>query len=137
MFRHGPISTETDKKPFIFTVAAFAASLTAAVLLFVLGKGNALSIIAGIFVSIVALSAGAVLLALVTDRAYVEDGVLHMTYLFTKKSVPLDKIGEISYKEDVYTVLDRDGRVLGIINAKLTGIGTVIQALDQNGIRFV
>lgn len=137
MFRHGPISTETDKKPFVFTVAAFAASLTAAVLLFVLGKGNALSIIAGIFVSIVALSAGAVLLALVTDRAYVEDGVLHMTYLFTKKSVPLDKIGEISYKEDVYTVLDRDGRVLGTINAKLTGIGTVIQALDQNGIRFV
>ena len=137
MFRHGPISTETDKKPFIFTVIAFAASLTAAVLLFVLGKGNALSIIAGIFVSIVALSAGGVLLALITDRAYVEDGVLHMTYLFTKKSVPLDKIGEISYKEDVYTVLDRNGRVLGTINAKLTGIGTVIQALDQNGIRFV
>ena len=137
MFRHGEISTEVDKKPFIFTVAAFAGSLTAAVLLFVLGKGDALGIFAGIMFSIVGIAAGAVLFAMVTDRAYVEDGVLHMNYLFRRKAVALKDVAKVSLKDDVYSVFDKKGAVAGTINAHLTGIGRILHALDQNGIQFV
>ncbi|MBR5343956.1 MAG: hypothetical protein IK149_08675 [Oscillospiraceae bacterium] len=137
MFRHGDVSTETDSKPFFFTLAAFLGCLTAAVLVFVLGRGQGLAVFAGIMLSVVALAAGAVLLAMVTDQAYVRDGTLTMRYLFRKTSVPLGEIGKITYKEDVYSVFDRKGSLLGTINAKLTGIDTVLHQLDQNGVPFL
>ncbi|MBQ6680291.1 MAG: hypothetical protein IJM76_09805 [Lachnospiraceae bacterium] len=136
MFRHGRISTETDRKPFIFTVTAAAACGTGAVLLFVFGKGDALSIFAGVLLSIVFLAAAAVLFAMVTDCAWIGDGELHMGYLFRNKTVKLKEIGKICYKDDVYTVFGRDGQEIGSINAKLTGIGRVLHELDRQGVRF-
>ena len=136
MFRKGEASTEVDKKPFLFSAAAFVCCLTAAVLLFVLG-GDALSIFAGILLTIVAIAAGAVLLAMVTDRAYVEDGILYMSYLFRRKQIPLSEISKVALKDEIYSVYDRKGTLAGTINARLTGIGTVLYALDQQKVPFV
>ena len=134
MFRHGSISTEIDRKPFLFTLIAFAGGLTAVVLLFALGGGNALAVFGGILLSVVTLAAGAVLFGMVTDRAYVENGELHTQYLFRRRTVPLEKISRVGLKDDVYTVYDRSGAVCGTVNAKLTGIGTILAELDRHGI---
>ena len=137
MFRHGEISTEVDKKPFIFTLTAFVASLAATVLILVFFWGNALAIFAGILLAVVTVSAGLVLFALLTDCAYVEDGRLHMNYMFRRREISLDKIGKITYKEDVYNVYGKDGNLVGTINGKLTGIGNVIFELDRKQVPFV
>ncbi len=137
MFRHGDFSTETDKKPFLFTLIAFACSLTAAVLLLVLGWGNALAVFAAILMAVVAAASGAVLFAMVTDQAYVKDDTLYMRYLFRKSQVPLSRIGHLAYKDDIYAVYGLNGEPLGTINARLTGIGRVLHKLDASGIRSV
>lgn len=134
MFRHGSISTEIDRKPFFFTLIALVAGLAGTVLLLTLGWGNALAIFAGILLGIVTLAAASVLFGMVTDRAYVEDGVLHMRYLFRKKTIRLEQIARVTLKEDVYTVYDRHGEARGTINGKLTGIDSVLYELDRNGI---
>lgn len=134
MFNHGPVSTEIDRKPFVFTLTAFAVALAAAVLLFVLGGGNALAVFAGVLMSVVALSAGLVLFGMLTDRAYIENGVLRMRYLFKSRSVPLDSISHVTLKDDVYSVYDRNGTLRGTINGKLTGIGSILNELDRKGI---
>ena len=136
MFRHGEISTEADRGPFLFTLAAFLGCTTAAVLLFTLASGQALAVFAGILLAIVGLAAAAVLLAIVTDRAYVENGTLYMRYLFRRAEIPLDQIGRVSLKDDVYSVFDRRGALRGTINAKLTGIDRLLVELDKNGVSF-
>jgi hypothetical protein len=137
MFRHGEFSTECDRKPFFFTLAALAGSLTAAVLLFVLGGGEGLAIFAGVLCAIVGAAAALVMTAMVTDRAYVENGVLTMGYFFKKTQIRLKEIGKVSLKDDVYSVFNRKGELAGTINGKLTGIGEVLHAMDKNGVPFV
>lgn len=136
MFKKGQVSTEVDKGPFLFSLVAFVVSTAVTVLLFVLGGGAALSVFAGILVGIVALAAAAVLFALLTDKAYIDGGVLYMSYLFKKKSVPIKDIGRIAFRDDVYYVFDKKDEKIGTINAKLTAIGDVIFALDKNGVDF-
>ena len=137
MFKKGEFSTETDRKPFFFALAALCGCLTASLLIFILGKGDALGIFAGVLLSIVALAAAAVLFAMVTDRAYIQDGVLYMSYMFRSTRVTLSEIGKVTYKENVYFVYDRKGSVIGTINGKLTGIDTVLYALDKKGVSFM
>ncbi len=137
MFRHGNASTEVDKKPFIFTLTGFLSCLAAAVLIIALGKGDALSVFAGIMLGIAAIAGGLVLFAMVTDRAYVEGDTLVMRYLFRFRRVPVKDIGKITYRDDVYSVYDRKGNLLGTVNGKLTGIGTVLYELDKQGVSFV
>ena len=137
MFRHGDYSTEIDKKPFIFTLTAFLGSMTAAILIIVLAWGSALALFAGFLVLIVGVASGVVLFAMVTDRAYIDGDTLFMRHLFKKKSVPVKDIGSISYKDEVYSVFDKKGNILGTVNGKLTGIGTVILELDKRGVTFV
>ena len=76
MFKKGQYGTEVDKGPFLFTLIALVVSAAVTVLLFVLGKGEALSVFAGILVGIVTLAAAAVLFALLTDKAYIDGEVL-------------------------------------------------------------
>ena len=137
MFRHGEISTETDRKPFFFTLIAGLGSLAAAVLLFVFGGGQGLAVFAGILLAIVAAASGAVLLAMVTDLAYIRDDTLYLRYLFRKSAIPLGEIGKISYREEEYSVFDKRNRLVGTINAKLTGIDKVLHKLDSGGVPFV
>ena len=42
-----------------------------------------------------------------------------------------------SYKDEVYLIYDRKGNIIGTVNGKLTGIGTVILELDKRGVTFV
>lgn len=137
MFKKGQISTEVDKAPFIFTLAALAAGLAVTVLLFVLGRGEGLSVFAGILFAVVTVAAAAVLFALVTDRVYIDDGVLYMSYLFRRRSIQIKDIGKISFADDLYFVFDKKDTKIGTMNAKLTSIGDVIFALDKAGVNFI
>ena len=134
MFKHGEISTEVDTKTYLFTLAAFLGCLTAAVLLFVLGRGDGLAVFAGILVAVVALASGAVLFAMTTDRAYIQDGKLTMGYLFRKSEVPLSEIKKITFKDNIYSVYDSREKLLGTINGQLTGVDKIILKLDSCGI---
>ncbi len=137
MFKKGQVSTQVDKGPFIFTLVSLAAGLAVTVLLFVLGKGDGLAVFAGILFAVVTLAAAAVLFALVSDRVYIEDEVLHMSYLFRRRTVPIKDIGKISFADDLYFVFDKKDTKIGTMNAKLTSIGDVIFALDKAGVNFV
>ena len=137
MFSHGDISTEIDKKPFVFTVVALSGSLIGAVLLFVFSKGDGLAIFAGIMLSLVFLASAAVLFAMVTDQAYIEDDTLCMHYMFRKSRIPLKEIGKVSYKDNVHSVYNKKGALVGTINAQLTGIDKILYQLEKSGASFV
>ena len=137
MFKKGQVSTEVDKGPFIFTVIALVAGLTVTVLLFVLGKGDGLSVFAGILFAVITIAAAAVLFALVTDKAYIDGGVLYLSYLFKRRSIPVKDIGKITFADDMYFVFDKKDAKVGTINAKLTSIGEVLFALDKAGVNFI
>ena len=137
MFKKGQIGTEVDKGPFIFTLIALVVGCAVTVLLFVLGWGEPLAIFAGILFAIVTVAAGAVMFALLTDKAYIDNGVLYMSYMFKKRSIPIGEIGKITLHEEVYYVYDKKGAAAGTINAKLTAVGDVITALDKSGVNFI
>ena len=137
MFEKGQVSTRTDKGPFLFTLTALVAGTAAAALLFILGRGEPLAIFAGILLSIVALAAGAVLIALITDKAYIDGDTLYMSYMFKKRSIPIGEIGRITLHNEIYYVYDKKRAEAGTFNAKLTSVGDVILALDKKGVPFV
>ena len=137
MFRKGQVSTEVDKGPFIFTLTALVGGLIATVLLFVFGSREGLAVFAGILLAIVTLAAAAVMFALLTDKAYIDGGVLYMSYMFRKRAIPVKDIGRITLKNDVYYVYDKKDAQAGSINAKLTAVGDVIFALDKSGVNFI
>ena len=137
MFKKGQVSTEVDKGPFIFTLTALTVGLIVTVLLFVLGRGDGLAVFAGILLALVTLAAAAVLFAILTDKAYIDGGVLYMSYMFKKRSIPVKEIGKIVFKNDVYYVYDKKDAQAGTINAKLTAIGDIVFALDKSGVNFI
>ena len=137
MFRHGKISTEVGKGPFIFTLLSFLCCLVTAVLLMILFGRNMLAIFAAMMLMIVAIASFFVLLGLLTDYAYVEDGVLYMSYLFKKSSISLKDIKKMELKDDVYHVFDRRGNEAGTINSLSLGIDDILHELDINGVPFV
>ena len=137
MFRKGQVSTEVDKGPFIFTLTALAVGLIATVLLFVFGRGEGLAVFAGILLALVTLAAAAVMFAILTDKAYIDGGVLYMSYMFKRRSIPVKDIGRITLKNDVYYVYDKKDAQAGTINAKLTAVGDIVFALDKSGVNFI
>ncbi|GEM_PF-1956250 len=136
MLRHGEISTEIDRKPFLFTLIAATVSTAVAVLLFVLGKGNVLAVFSGILVAVVAAVSLFILFVMLTDYAYIDGGVLHTRYLFRKESIPLSGIGKVTCREKVYYVFNRQGNVAATINGVLTGIDRILYAMENNGVCF-
>ncbi len=136
MFRHGDVSTEVDRKPFVFTLIAAVGSSIATVLLFTLSRGEPLAIFAGIMVGVVAAAALFILIVMLTDYAYIENGVLRTQYLLKRTRIPLGDIGKITCKENVYSVYGKNGEVLATINGLLTGIGKILNTLEKNGVRF-
>lgn len=137
MFRHGEFSTEIDRKPFLFTLIAFLGSLIAALLILCLGKGDGLGVFAGILLLIVAVASGAVLFAMVTDQSYIIGEELHMRYLFRHAVIHIKKIGKVSFKDNVYSVYDQKGNLVGTINGQLTGIDSVLHVLYKSSVPFV
>lgn len=137
MFSHGAVSTEIDRKPFLFTVIAASVSTVAAVLLFALTGGDALAIFAGILVSVVALVAWFILFVMLTDYAYADGDTLRTRYLLKKARIPFSEIDSVSCVEKVYYLRNRHGDVLATINGQLTGIDRILRELEKNGVRFV
>lgn len=135
MFRHGDVSTEVDRKPFLFTLVAFLGSTAAAVLLFALG-GNGLAVFSGILISVVAAASLIILFAMLTDRAYIEDDVLKTQYLFKRTSIPLSKIEKITCRDRIYYVYGWHGDVAATINGQLTGIDRLLVTFEKHGVRF-
>ena len=136
MFRHGEVSTEVDSKPFLFTLFAFLGCGAASGMLFVLGRGSALSVFAGIMTGLVAVASLVVLFAMLTDYAYVDGEELVTRYLFKKKRIPFERIGRVTYSEKVYYVFGKGGEVISTVNGMLTGIDRIIMALENSGVRF-
>ncbi|MBR0082044.1 MAG: hypothetical protein IJP98_04840 [Clostridia bacterium] len=136
MFKHGDVSTETDRKPFLFTLIAASGSTIAAVLLFALGKGEMLSILSGVMVLIVAAVSWFILFVMLTDYAYIDQGVLRTRYLFKKTQIPLGEIQKVTCKENVYYIYGRREKPLGTINGLLSGIDSILEALENNGVHF-
>ena len=137
MLRHGEISTEADKGPFLFTLAVLCGSIVlACLILFVSGKSVINIVIRG-FLVLMALAAGSVLFAMLTDYACIENGILTMSYLFKKNKIALKDIGSVSFKDDVYTVYDRKKSKVGTINALATGIDSVIGEMNKNHVNFL
>ena len=137
MFKRGQVSTETDKGPLVFTLIAFTVGTAVTVLLFVLAGSEPLAIFAGIMVAVVTLAAGAVLFALITDKAYIDNGILYMSYMFKKREIAIKDIEKITLRGELYHVYDKSGAEAGTINAKLTAIGDVILSLDKSGVDFI
>ena len=137
MLRHGEISTEADKGPFLFTLAVLCGSVILAVIILVFSGTNAVNITIRAFLGLMALASGSVLFAMLTDYACVQDGILTMSYLFRKNRIAVREIGSISFKDDVYTVYDRKKGKVGTINALATGIDRVIGELNRNHVNFV
>lgn len=136
MFKKGLYGTEVDKGPFLFALIALTVGAVVTALLFIFAGKEPLAIFAGILFAVVTLAAGGVLLAIVTDRAYIDGGVLYTSYLFKRRSIRVADIGKITLKDDVYYIYDKNDAAAGTINAKLTAVGEVITALDQSGVQF-
>ncbi|MBQ1826632.1 MAG: hypothetical protein II126_01545 [Erysipelotrichaceae bacterium] len=135
MFKRSEISTEVDRGPFIFTLGALAGSLAFAGVILYFAHGNWLGYASAAMFGIVALSSLTVLFGLLTDYAYIKDGVLHTHYLLKKSAIALKDIGTLTLKDDVYTVYDKKGGKSGTINGLATGIDLILCELDRNGIR--
>ena len=56
MFRHGEISTEVDRKPFVFTLVCLIVGLAVTLAAFILGRGSGLALFAGILMAVVTLA---------------------------------------------------------------------------------
>ncbi len=134
MFRHGDISTQVDRGPFIFSLIAFAGSSVTSWLILVFAKGSPLGLWAVVLLAIVGLAALVSLFGMLTDYACIENGILHMHYLFRDRTIALKDIKRLEFKDNIYTVYDRHGSKVGTINALLTGIDEVIHELDRNRI---
>ncbi len=136
MFRHGEISTEVDKKPFVFTLCALLVCIICLAALIIFGRGDAMAIFGAVMMAVVTLAAGSVLFAMVSDYAYINDQTLYISYLFKKKEISLKQIGKIRNREDTYEVYDRNGNLVGTINGMLTGIDSILYELDKNSVNF-
>lgn len=137
MFRHGEISTEIEKGPFWFTIVVLIGGLTAAFAILHFAGTGAMNIVMAAFLGIMSLAAAAVLFALISDRTYIDNGTLYMRYLFKRSSIAVKDIGQVSFKDDVYTVYDRKKRKIGTINALAIGIDRIIGELNRNKVNFV
>ena len=137
MFRHGEISTEIEKGPFWFTVFVLVGGVTAAFAILHFSGTGAMNIVMAAFLGVMSLAAAAVLFALISDRTYIDNEVLYMSYLFKRSSIPVKEIGQVSFKDDVYTVYDRKKKKIGTINALATGIDRITSELNRNRVNFV
>ena len=137
MFRHGEISTEVDKGPFIFTLAVLGGSILLGTVILVFAGVTPLNIFFAAMCAIMALCAAAVLFAMMSDYACINDDVLTVSYLFKKKTIALKDIGQVSCKDNVYTVYDRKKNKVGTINGMATGIDRLMGEMNRKHVNFV
>lgn len=136
MFRHGEISTEVDKKQFVFTVVCFVVSVAVGLIIFISFKGSYLAVFAAVMMLVLAAAAFFVLFGLLSDYAYIEDGMLHMHYLLKDSQIRIKDIRKITLKKDVYHVYDRKNKETGTFNALAIGIDRILHELYRNNVTF-
>ena len=136
MFKHGDISTEIGKGPFIFTVCSCVITTVTAILILIKGHGDMLGIMAAVMLLIVAVASFGVLVGLISDYAYIKDDVLHMSYVLKKGSIPLRDIGKIELRKDVYHVFDKKDEEVGTINGLALGIDKITGELYRKNVPF-
>ncbi|MBR0462158.1 MAG: hypothetical protein IJJ00_05560 [Erysipelotrichaceae bacterium] len=137
MLKHGEISTEVGKAPFVFSLASFVCTTTAALLMLIKGRGNMLAIMSAFMLIIVALASLGVLIGLLTDYAYIKDDVLYMRYVFKKSSISLKDIGKIQLKDNVYHVYNLKNDEIGTVNAVALGIESITSELYRKHVPFI
>jgi predicted signal transduction protein with EAL and GGDEF domain len=137
MFRHGEISTEADKGPFIFTLAVLVGSILLGGAILIFAGTGPLNIFFAVMCAIMAVCSAVVLFGMLSDYACIENDVLTMSYLFSKKTIALKDIGQVSIKDNVYTVYDRKKNKVGTINGLATGIDRVTGEMNRKHVNFV
>lgn len=129
-------STKIDKKTLIFTIVALIMCSDLSIVLLIKYKGNYLALFAAIMLIVVAISSFVVLIGMLTDKAYIENNVLYMSYIFKKSNIKLNEIGYIEFKDDVYHVYDNKNNEVGSINGLALGIDELIHELDINNVNI-
>ena len=130
------VSTKIDKKTMIFTIIALIMCSVLSIVLLIKYKGNYLALFAAIMLIVVAISSFVVLIGMLTDKAYIENNVLYMSYIFKKSNIKLNEIGYIEFKDDVYHVYDNKNNEVGSINGLALGIDELIHELDINNVNI-
>lgn len=130
------VSTKIDKKTLIFTIVALIMCSVLSIVLLIKYKGNYLALFAAIMLIVVAISSFVVLIGMLTDKAYIENNVLYMSYIFKKSNIKLNEIGYIEFKDDVYHVYDNKNNEVGSINGLALGIDELIHELDINNVNI-
>lgn len=129
-------STKIDKKTLIFTIVALIMCSVLSIVLLIKYKGNYLALFAAIMLIVVAISSFVVLIGMLTDKAYIENNVLYMSYIFKKSNIKLNEIGYIEFKDDVYHVYDNKNNEVGSINGLALGIDELIHELNINNVNI-
>lgn len=129
-------STKIDKKTLIFTIVALIMCSDLSIVLLIKYKGNYLALFAAIMLIVVAISSFVVLIGMLTDKAYIENNVLYMSFIFKKSNIKLNEIGYIEFKDDVYHVYDNKNNEVGSINGLALGIDELIHELDINNVNI-
>ena len=137
MFRHSEISTEVGIAPFCFTQISSVASIFMCIFLLVKYSGNYLALFAAAMFLIVGIASLIVLFGMISDYAYIKDGILYMSYLLKRNSIKIEEIGKIELKDDVYHVYDRKNDEVGTINSQALGIDRIVMELDRNNVTFI
>jgi len=135
MFRHGEISTEIEKKPFVVTLAVLVISVLAAILILALSH-QPLAVFAAVLLLIMAICCGLVIFGMMSDYCYIDGEKLYMHYLFKGSNIALKDIGYISLKDNVYSVFDRKENKVGTINALALGIDEILHKLNTSKVLF-
>ena len=137
MFRHSEISTEVGIAPFCFAQISSVASIFMCIFLLVKYSGNYLALFAAAMFLIVGIASSIVLFGMISDYAYIKDGILYMSYLLKRNSIKIEEIGKIELKDDIYHVYDRKNDEVGTINSQALGIDRIVMELDRNNVTFI
>ncbi len=131
------ISTEIDTKTLIFTIVAFIVSVIVSLILFIKYASNGLAIFAGIMFAVVAIACAVVLFGMFSDKAYIEDDVLYMSYLFKRSSIKLSEVNYIKFKDDVYHIYNNKNEEVGTINGLALGIDAILNKFYETKIKVL
>lgn len=131
------IRTKFNKGPLIFTIVGFLISILIVALMIVFRDRDSFTVVACVFMGIIAIASAILLFVELRDYAYIVDDNLVMVYLFKKRMIKIVDIGLMSLKDNVYTVFDRKNEKIGTINALLDGIDLLVVTLDKKGVKIV
>lgn len=136
MFRHSDISTEIDRKTFLYVAGALAISVITILAVLFKRPVSVMGYVIIVMMALMVLCCLAVLFGMISDYACIKDGKLIMHYMFKGAQIELTNIGKITFKDDVYHVFDKRGEEAGTINGLALGIDEILQELNRKSVNF-